>query len=139
MTTRPKAQSIMSGAQFVGIVVLTVILLLIVDYGRRASTGYYVAQAEEQLKAEIGIELTKNAQLKERLDYVQGEEYVEEWAREDGHMVRAGDRPLILVTVAAPFVLQSAPLPVQTNDATPQPTWYHWWYLFFDTPPGMFR
>lgn len=140
MATRPKVQSVMSGAQFVGIIVLTVILLLIVDYGRRASTGYYVAQAEEQLKAEIAVELTKNAQLKERLEYVQSEQYVEEWARENGRMAHPGDQPFILVTVEAPFVAAAgAPLPAQADSASPQPTWHQWWYLFFDTPPGTFR
>ncbi len=140
MASPPQTRPIISGAQFVGIVMLTVILLLIVDYGRRASTGFYVAQAEEQLKAEISIELTKNAQLKKRLEYVQSEEYVEKWAREQGHMARPGDQPFILVTVEAPSVVTAgASLPVPVDSAPPQPLWHQWWYLFFDAPPAAFR
>ncbi len=140
MASRPQPRTAISGAQFVGIIVLTVILLLIVDYGRRASTGFYVAQAEEQLKAEIAVELTRNAQLRERLEYVQSDEFVEKWAREEGHMVRPGDRPFILVTVqASQSGQQNVAAAPQTVGATPQPTWHQWWYLFFDTPPGTFR
>lgn len=140
MAARPQPRTTISGAQFVGIIVLTIILLLIVDYGRRVSTGFYIAQAEEQLKAEIAVELTRNAQLKARLEYVQSDEFVEKWAREEGHMARPGDRPFILVTVEAPrSAPQNSTAIVQTAGATPQPTWHQWWYLFFDTPPGRFR
>ncbi|MBN1581536.1 MAG: septum formation initiator family protein [Anaerolineae bacterium] len=135
---RSKNTPLIDGTQFIGIVVMTIAILLVVDFGRRATTGYYVAQAEEQLKGEIAIELTRQAQLKERLDYVQSDEYVEEWAREKAHMIRPGDQPLILVASEAPIVLANATERTPpTGTPPPEPAWHRWWRLFFDTEPGI--
>ena len=135
---RSKNAPLIDGTQFIGIVVMTITVLLIVDFGRRATTGYYIAQAEEQLKAEIAIELGRQAQLKERLDYVESDEYVEKWAREKAHMIRPGDQPLILVTGKAPLVLASAAEhSTPTGTPQPEPPWHQWWRLFFDTEPGI--
>ena len=134
---RSKNAPLIDGTQFIGIVVMTIAILLIVDFGRRATTGYYIAQAEEQLKAEIAIELTRQAQLQERLDYVIGDEYVEEWARGKAHMIRPGDQPLILVSGETSLVQTSAAEPsAPSGTPLPEPTWHQWWRLFFDTKPG---
>ena len=134
---RPKEPPLISGTQFVAIVVLTIAIFLIIDFGRRTTTGYYIAQAEEHLKAEIEVELTLQAQLKERRDYVLSPEYVEKWAREQAHMVRHGDQPLILITPPAPQAQADAPQQPDTPAVAAQvPNWYHWWQLFFDTEPG---
>ena len=135
---RSKNVPLIDGTQFIGIIVLTIAVLLVVDFGRRATTGYYIAQAEEQLKAEIAIELTRQAQLRERLEYVQSDEYVEEWAREQAHMIRPGDQPLILVTVATPIApTNTAEQPAHTGTPLHTPPWHQWWRLFFNTEPGI--
>jgi hypothetical protein len=131
-----KNPPLISGTQFVAIVVLTMAVFLIVDFGRRATAGYSVSQAEKQLKAEIEAELELQRQLKARRDYVMSDEYVEKWAREHAHMVHPGDQPLILVTPGAP-----QPRPIDRSAGsqappTPVPAWHQWWYLFFDTRPG---
>lgn len=138
--TRPKSPSLISGAQFIAIVVLTITLFLIVDFGRRATTGYYVAQAEETLKAQIQVELTRQAQLKANRDYVTSDEYVEKWAREEAHMVHPGDRPLVVVTTEAWPSLPDGSEPVSlVAPPTPAPPWHAWWRLFLDTQPGTLR
>ena len=103
---RPKDPPLISGTQFVAIVVLTIAIFLIIDFGRRTTTGYYIAQAEEQLKAEIEVELTLQAQLKERRDYVLSPEYVEKWAR---------DAP------AEPPPGGCGPMPSSAREAVPDP------------------
>jgi hypothetical protein len=135
---RSKNTPLIDGTQFIGIVVMTIAILLVVDFGRRATTGYYITQAEEQLKAEIAIEVTRQAQLQAHLDYVMSDEYVEEWAREKAHMIRPGDQPLILVAGETPLVLSSAvePSPLASTPR-PEPAWHQWWRLFFDTKPGI--
>jgi cell division protein FtsB len=136
MMKSSKNPPLISGTQFVAIVVLTMAVFLIVDFGRRATAGYYVSQAEKQLQTEIAAELELQGQLKARRDYVMSDEYVEKWAREHAHMVRPGDQPLILVTPRAP---QSIPVSrPEGNPApvTPAPAWHQWWHLFLDTKPG---
>ena len=133
---RPKSSPpLLSVTQFIAIVALTVVLLTIVDLGRRATAGYYVAQAEKRLQAEVQVELTRNAELKARRDYVMSDEYVEKWAREHAHMIRPGDRPVILVTPQSPTARSSGPHSAGiTVTPTPVPNWYLWWRLFFDAP-----
>jgi hypothetical protein len=136
--TRRKNAPLIDSTQFVGIVIMTIAILLIIDFGRRTTTGYYVAQAEEQLKAEISAELTRQAQLKERRDYVMSDEYVEKWARERARLIRPGDQPLILVTDKTSPSVSTVPQPsVPVGTLAPEPVWHEWWRLFFDTEPSI--
>jgi hypothetical protein len=129
---QPKKPSLISGTQFVAIVVLTIAIFLIVDFGRRTTAGYYASQAEQRLRTEIQAELTRRAELTARRDYVLTDEYVEEWAREQAHMIRPGDQPLFVMTPQSPDarveLIQSAELPPSVEAL---PNWYQWWLLFF--------
>jgi hypothetical protein len=137
---RPKIPPLISGTQFAAIVVLTIALSLIIDFGRRTTAGYYVSQAEERLKAEIATELALKKKLEERLEYVKKDAFVERWAREDAHMVRAGDRPLILVKSTEPRTQPDLVQPENIVGASiPVANWHHWWRLFLDTEPGTLR
>jgi cell division protein FtsB len=134
---RPKNPPMLSGVQFVAIVVLTIAVFLIVDFGRRSTASYYVSQAQKDLKAEIEAELLLQQELERRLETVKSDAYVEKWAREEAHMVHLGDRPLILVTPTAP---QQAPENVRPvvviEPERAAPPWHAWWQLFFDSEPG---
>jgi len=149
---RPKKTPLISGTQFAAIVVLTIALFLIVDFGRRTTAGYYVSQTEKRLDAEIEALLARQETLQERLEYVQTDEYVERWAREQAHMVRPGDRRLIVVTPEPSTLSPEQPpaaLPLPDSSAAQGaaqgaaqervPNWHHWWRLFWDTEPGTLR
>jgi cell division protein FtsB len=137
---RPKKPPLISTTQFAAIVVLTIALFLVIDFGRRTTAGYYVSQTEKRLIAEIEALLEEQETLKQRRDYVQTDAYVEQWAREQAHMVRPGDRRLIVVTPSpAPAEGQPAPASTTLESAAlhePVPNWHHWWRLFWDTEPG---
>jgi cell division protein FtsB len=133
---RPKDPPLISGTQFMAIIVLTIAIFMIIDFGRRTTTAYYVSQAEEQLEADIQAELAKREKLLKRRDEVSKDEYVEQWAREEAHWVRSGDRPFILVESSASQGQGSAEQPAPSEAASPNvPNWYHWWKLFFDMEP----
>lgn len=128
---RAKNVSSKSGTQFIAIVVLTIVIFLLVDFARRATAGYYVAQAEERLQQEIQDALALKAELEARRDYVASDAFVEEWARQYAHMVRPGDKPVFVVT---PDSAQAQIQVVQSTQAPPTklvPNWYQWWRLFF--------
>jgi cell division protein FtsB len=139
---RPKKPPLISTTQFAAIVVLTIALFLVIDFGRRTTAGYYVSQTEKRLVAEIEALLKEQEILKQRRDYVQTDAYVEQWAREQAHMVRPGDRRLIVVTPpasTAPADDQPAPAFTTLESAVarePVPNWHLWWRLFWDTEPG---
>ena len=149
---RPKKSPLISTTQFAAIVVLTIALFLVVDFGRRTTAGYYVSQTEKRLVAEIEALLEQQEVLKQRRDYVQTDAYVEQWARQKAHMVLPGDRPMILVTPSAPSGGPDAQRPPAEAQppagaqppalavaAAQTPTWHQWWSLFWDTEPGMLR
>ena len=131
-----KNQPLISGTQFVAIVVLTMAIFLVVDFSRRTTASYYASQAEKRLEQEIQAELDRHADLKAQRDYATSDQFVEEWAREN-HMILPGDQPMIIITPASPQaqieLLQTAP-----QDPSPQsvPNWYRWWLLFFGDEPG---
>jgi cell division protein FtsB len=134
---QPKHQLLVSGVQFVAIVVLTAAIFLIIDFSRRTTTGYYISQAEKDLKAKIDEQIALQEELKARRELVLSDAYVEQWAREEAHMVRPGDRAMILVTPQVAYVRQEVPQPVGVlpEDVT-QPNWHQWWALFFDKEPS---
>jgi cell division protein FtsB len=142
---RPKKPPLISTTQFAAIVVLTIALFLVIDLGRRTTAGYYVSQTEKRLEAEIEALLKEQEVLRRRRDYVQTDAYVEQWAREQAHMVRPGDRRLIVVTPPASSAssegqpVVAPPVAESVAPSQPVPNWHHWWRLFWDTEPGTLR
>ena len=133
---QPKHPPLISGAQFVAIVIVTVAIFFVIDFGQRATAGYYVSQAEKSLKAQILAEVTRKAELVATRDYVSSPEYVERWARET-HMKRVGDQPVIIVTPQAPQRPRDEPSTEATPLSTSESNWVAWWRLFFDFEPSI--
>jgi hypothetical protein len=86
--SRPKNPPLVSGAQFLAIVVLTLSILLIVDLGRRATAGYHVTQAEKRLRQEIDAALERQKELRARRDHVASDSYRRQ-APDHGHATDA--------------------------------------------------
>jgi hypothetical protein len=132
---RPKSQPLISGTQFIAIVVLTISIFLVVDFSRRTTASYYASQAEKRLEQEIQAEIERQAELKARRDYAASDRFVEEWARKN-HMVRPGDQPMIIIT---PVSSQARIELLQSTQPQPSPetvpNWYRWWLLFFGDEP----
>jgi cell division protein FtsB len=147
LVIRPKNMPLVSGTQFAAIVVLTIALSLIVDFGRRTTVGLYVSQAQERLEQEIDALLEQQEALKAHLEEVKTDAYVERWAREQAHMVLPGDRLVILVTPAAPAAQQDADAQASASaqpftspsEMAQAPNWHQWWRLFLDSEPGTLR
>jgi cell division protein FtsB len=137
---RSKNSPLISGTQFSAIVVLTIVLFLVIDLGRRTTAGYHVSQAEKDLMAEIRAQTALKQELKARLEYVKTDAFVEQWAREQARMVRKGDRPLIVVrSPARPAQPEPGPSPTPVAVDGSAPNWHEWWRLFFNSKPGTLR
>ncbi|NIO68225.1 MAG: hypothetical protein GTN71_04005 [Anaerolineae bacterium] len=125
--------------QIITIVVATMAISMIVDFGRKATANYRIRREEIRLEQEIAAERAKHEALLARREYVQTDEYVEHVAREELKWVRPGE------IVVVPVPLERKPLP--TPETPPAPTellqgeshWQEWWSLFFDRPPMEFE
>jgi cell division protein FtsB len=124
--------------EIVTIIVATMAISMIVDFGRKATANYRVRNEESRLEQEIAAERAKHEALLARREYVQTDEYVEQVAREEFKWVKPGE------VVVVPVPLKREPLPTPQSPSAPtglleaESHWQEWWELFFDRPPMEF-
>jgi len=98
------------------------------DFNNRMSTMLRLDKQEKALQTKmVQLQETYTA-LEARMEYAQSDKALEEWAREDAHLVKPGDEPLILIPEPGP---QLTPTPMPTQYAPQLQTWEVWRELFF--------
>ncbi len=117
------------------IVLLTVIAALFIglDLNRRAQAGRLVGVGEEDLQQEVLAETTRQVELKATLAYVQSDDYVAAYARNEAGQLLPGEKRII------PLIIEATPEPPQPPPPTPDPLeyarpWQAWWRLLTDAP-----
>ena len=118
-------------AQFIAIVVLSIALFLIVDFGRRTASGYRIYREEARLKAQLAPLQEAHRQLLDKRNYAQSDAYVEEIARNELKWSKPGE--VVVVVLAAPpaeHLLPSAFGNSGSYPATDTP-FSVWFNLFF--------
>lgn len=135
-----KRTSQLSGLQIMFAAILAIGLILGLNFTRLFSAGQPLQQTYNQLTTDIAQLEKDQADLIHERDYVQSDDYVESWARDEGKMLLPGEHLVIPVgsqsaAEATPEAVQQAP--VQTTPPEP-PKWQLWWTLFFDTEPPQF-
>jgi cell division protein FtsB len=131
----------LSGVQVMFAAILSIGLILAINFSTRISAGQPLQEAFNRVRAEIEQLRAEQAELTAQRDYVQSDAYVERWARDDGKMIRSGER--LVVPVPSGVSLETTPAPpisfedVRTTPDEPEP-WELWWQLFFDSPPPEF-
>lgn len=115
------------------LVLLAVIaaLFIALDLNRRAQAGQLVGVGEEALLNEVVIETTRQVELQATLTYVKSDDYVEAYARDEGGLIRPGERRVV------PLVIEVTASPIPDAIATPDPAadaraWQAWWQLLTD-------
>ncbi len=118
------------------IVVLLAILgalFIALDLNRRAQDGALVGVDEELLQNEVALETTRQVELEATLMYVQSEDYVAAYARDEGGYLLPGEKRIVPLPIEATPVetAVSASAIDPANQARP---WQAWWRLLFDAP-----
>lgn len=140
---RPKQNSNRSSSQLSSVqitfaVILTLGLILAINFSSRITSGQPLFEAYSNIKTEIAALQAESATLEAEFIYVQSDTYVERWARDRGKMVRSGEK-LVIPVPAGELVAQPTPIPILTaqfDSGIPRPDpWEYWWVLFFDSPP----
>jgi cell division protein FtsB len=109
------------------VLVVVVIVLLMMDFNNRMAELQRLTADRDRLTTRV-LELTRTIQvLDTKIAYATSDVAVNQWAREQGKMVKTGDMPIV---------------PMSPVDATPQPTpavqatqqvvsnWDIWYALF---------
>ena len=135
-----KRTSQLSGLQIMFAAILAIGLILGLNFTRLFSAGQPLQQTYNQLTSEITQLEKDQADLTRERDYVQSDDYVESWARDEGKMVLPGEH--LVIPVGSQSASEATPEPVQQAavQTTPPdpPKWQLWWALFFDTDPPQF-
>lgn len=135
---RPRKQQI-SGIQIVFASILSIGLLLTINFSARIRRGQQIEEVRSRIEATISVLSTEQANLMEERDYASSDLAVIEWAHRDGKMIREGEVLVIPVQPAnaqiATPTIAATPIPFVTP--TEAPIWHLWWKLFSDSaPPG---
>ena len=128
-----KKQPVISSGQFIAIIVATIALFMAVDFGRRMAAIYRLQREKARLEQEVAQEQARQEKLKAYKDYVQSDEFVEQWARTEGKMVKPGETPVVPVPVRTPTLSEKHP-PGESQAMKGEPHWREWWELFFGGP-----
>lgn len=119
--------------QIIALLVVIASLFIALDLNRRARAGELVGGDETIIEQELAVETTRQVELQATLEYVQSEDYVAAYARDEGGYLLPGEKrvvPLVIeVTRAETAVVASTPDPAQYA----QP-WQAWWRLLTDAP-----
>lgn len=117
------------------LILLTVIaaLFIALDLNRRAQAGRLVGVGEEALQEEVNYESTRQVELQATLTYVESDDYVAAYARDEGGYVLPGEKRVV------PLLIEATPAPTPAPTATPDPAvnarpWQAWWQLLTDVP-----
>lgn len=146
MTEKPKRQerkrtSQLSGLQIMFAAILAIGLILGLNFTRLFSAGQPLQQTYNQLTTDITQLEKDQADLTRERNYVQSDDYVENWARDEGKMILPGEH--LVIPVGAQNSVEATAEPsqpqavVQTTPPEP-PKWQLWWTLFFDSEPPQF-
>jgi cell division protein FtsB len=119
--------------QFIIMLAIIFAIYVALDLNRRAKAGQLVGVGEEALQQQLLLETTRQVELQATLDYVQSDDYVAAYARDEGGQLQPGEVRVV------PLPIEATPPPPAAPVVTPDPAldarpWQAWWRLLTDAP-----
>jgi len=112
---------------------MVVLAYLVMDFNSRMGALRRLTAQKEEVAAQLEGQMKTEAGLQTQIAYATSDDAVEQWAYEEGSMVRDGDVPVVPIP---PGGSTPVPLPTTTKAATPVPNWQFWLWLFVDADSG---
>lgn len=108
-------------------------LIIVVDLNRRRQSSESVGAGAAALEADVAAEVTRQVELQATLTYVESEDYVAAYARDEAGQVLPDEKRIV------PLFIESAPPPPPAPPPTPDAAinarpWQAWWRLLTDAP-----
>ena len=108
-------------------------LFVAVDLNRRAQAGQRVGVGEGNLQHDVDAESTRLVELQVTLEYVQSDDYVAAYARNEGGYLLPGEKRVVPLLIEATAQATAVPTPTPDPIHQAQP-WQAWWHLLTDEP-----
>jgi hypothetical protein len=134
----PGRRQQISSIQIVFAAVLSIGLLLVINFSGRIARGQQMEIERKRLQATIDVLETQRIDLLKERDYAANDASVEHWAHTEGKMVRDGEVLVIPVPagIVQPTLVPTIPVLIASPAPEPQRSrWTLWWHLFFDGEP----
>jgi cell division protein FtsB len=113
-------------AVLIGVIILLVVLMM--DFNNRLSELLNLNEQKDKVIIKVtALAITARA-LDTQIAYATSEAAVGEWARQEGHMAKPGDIPIVPL---APAGYTPLPTPTQMVVATQVSNWQIWWAVIF--------
>ena len=129
-----KKRSGVSLTQFVALILATIVLSLVVDFGRKVALYRHLQLEEARLDQGIEYEENRRDYLEWLKGYVQTVNFVDAWARREWKLVKPGETSVVPNLPEASFAPQIRPQEESLPSGASH--WQEWWKLFFDRLPG---
>lgn len=119
--------------QIIALLIIGGSLFVALDLNRRSQANQLVGAGQESLQAQVAVEQTRQVELQATLEYVQSDDYVAAYARDEGGYLLPGENRIV------PLTIDATPLPTLAPQPTPDPAtdahpWQAWWRLLSDNP-----
>jgi len=115
-------------SQLLLILMGTVLLYLVVNFGRQVAISYQRGQELQQIQEKVGLAEERNQELRDYQEHAKSDSATEAWARDQG-WAKAGEVPVIIV---APSAAESPAIELPAQES-PTSNRQAWWELFFGT------
>lgn len=130
---KKRLKPLLTVPQILVILALIAGLVIALDLNRRAQAGRLVGVGEEPLIRELDFEATRQVHLQATATYVYSDNYIESYARNEGGLIRPGEKRVV------PIIAEIEPTPTPPPPPTPDPAgearpWQAWWRLLTDAP-----
>mgnify|MGYP001136338109 CR=1 FL=1 len=128
-----RQRTLLTFPQIIILLIILAGLAVAIDLNRRSQAGQLVGLGETNLLGELDSEQTRQVELQATLVYVESDDYVAAYARNEGGYVLPGEKRVVPLQLDAPLE------PVPDPPAPPDPAldarpWQAWWQLLVDAP-----
>lgn len=121
-------KKILKDKRVIVVALAIVLVFLLVDFNQRMVLLTRLRRQERQLTERYAqLESTRMA-LETEFIYIQSDDAVERWAREDAMMIQEGDIPIVLLPHTEPVLTESPSQPLIIEEIR---KWEVWQELFF--------
>ncbi len=128
-----KKRPLLTIPQILVLLAIAAAIFVALDLNGRAKAGEAVGSGGELLTNKISTEATRQIELQATLTYIQSDDYIAAYARDEGGYILPNERRIV------PVLVDAQPKPSPPPPPTPDPAvdaqpWQAWWQLMTDRP-----
>jgi cell division protein FtsB len=116
--------------QIIGIFAVVMLALFMMNLNSRLTEYFRLSGERDRLGTQVAYERATKVAIDTQVAYATSDQAVEDWARDEAHMARPGDKVIIPLT---PVGQTPVPVVVVTPTPTAVENWQVWWALFFES------